>query len=225
MNPNSITPFNFEGNEISIEIDSEGNPHFIAKPVCKTLGIEDTSRAVSRLDDDEKGTTTIRTPGGEQEVLTITESGLYSLIMTSRKPEAKRFKKWVTSVVLPQIRKTGSYIATDEKPISLVDIFAQSVQLFADHEKRLKEIEARQGAILDRSNYYQVQAYARLIGKPVSTPTASKLGKWAAEYSRKHNIEIKRDPDPRYTWINQYHRTALDYAFGKMASTYPLLED
>lgn len=82
---------------------------FIAVDVCNALDIKDTSRAVSRLDDDEKGTTLIRTLGGEQNLLAINEYGLYNLVLSSRKPEAKAFKRWVTHEVLPAIRKTGSY--------------------------------------------------------------------------------------------------------------------
>lgn len=92
-----------------VMIDSE--PWFVAADVCGALSHSDTSMAVRRLDDDEKGTSTVCTPSGEQQMLVINESGLYSLILTSRKPEAKKFKKWVTSEVLPAIRKTGRYEA------------------------------------------------------------------------------------------------------------------
>lgn len=73
------------------------------------LTIANSRDALSRPDDDEKGVHSTHTPGGEQQTTTINESGLYSLILGSRKPEAKRFKKWVTSDVLPSIRKTGAY--------------------------------------------------------------------------------------------------------------------
>lgn len=89
----------------------DGEPWFVAADVASALTIGRTDDAVARLDDDEKGTDTIRTPGGDQEMTIINESGLYSLILTSRKPEAKKFKKWVTSEVLPAIRKTGRYVA------------------------------------------------------------------------------------------------------------------
>lgn len=87
----------------------DGEPWFVAADVCAALGLDDTSKAASRLDDDERGTNTVRTPFGDQQMLVINESGLYSLVLTSRKPEAKRFKKWVTSEVLPAIRRTGAY--------------------------------------------------------------------------------------------------------------------
>ncbi|MFO1100014.1 MAG: Bro-N domain-containing protein [Xanthobacteraceae bacterium] len=105
-------PFSFEGQPVRI-IDRDGNPWFVLADVCRVLEIEQPTRAAERLDEDEKGVTTIHTPGGRQEMLIISESGLYSLVLTSRKPAAKRFKKWVTSEVIPSIRKTGGYGKTD----------------------------------------------------------------------------------------------------------------
>ncbi len=84
-------------------------PLFVAKDVCDVLGLGNPSKALLGLDDDEKGITTSNTPGGNQEMLVVTESGLYSLIFKSRKPEAKAFKRWVTSEVLPAIRRHGRY--------------------------------------------------------------------------------------------------------------------
>ena len=89
------------------ELDNE--LWFVAKDVCECLGLGDTSKAVGRLDADEKGTNSIPTPGGHQNLLTVNEYGLYSLVLSSRKPEAKEFKRWITHDVIPAIRKTGSY--------------------------------------------------------------------------------------------------------------------
>ena len=95
-------------------VDCNGEPWFIGKDVCEALEIKDTSKAISRLDDDEKGTTSIRTLGGEQHVLTINEYGLYNIVLSSRKPEAKAFKRWITHDVIPAIRKTGKYAVNAE---------------------------------------------------------------------------------------------------------------
>jgi prophage antirepressor-like protein len=95
-------------------IAKEGQAWFVAKDVCDILGIADPSMALSRLDEDEKGTTSVGTTAGPREMLTVNESGLYSLIFTSRKPEAKRFRKWVTNEVLPAIRQTGRYVGYSE---------------------------------------------------------------------------------------------------------------
>ena len=84
-------------------------PWFVAKDACDCLKITNSRDAVSRLDDDEKGVGKADTLGGSQDMMLISESGLYTLIMRSNKTEAKVFRKWVTSEVLPSIRKTGSY--------------------------------------------------------------------------------------------------------------------
>lgn len=89
----------------------KGEPWFVAKDVCDILGLTNSRKATAGLDDEEKGVTISDTPGGQQSLTIINESGLYSLIMQSRKPEAKAFKKWVTSEVLPSIRKYGYYIS------------------------------------------------------------------------------------------------------------------
>jgi prophage antirepressor-like protein len=91
--------------------NKNGEPWFVLADVCRALGLKNPSDAASRLDDDEKGVAQTDTPGGLQNVRIINESGLYSLILRSEKPEAKRFKKWVTAEVLPTIRKTGGYSA------------------------------------------------------------------------------------------------------------------
>lgn len=85
-------------------------PWFVAKDVCELLGIAKHRDAVFRMDPDERGSVVVDTLGGKQEMATINESGLYNLIFQSRKPEAKQFRKWVTSEVLPAIRRQGFYV-------------------------------------------------------------------------------------------------------------------
>jgi len=107
---NSITVFNFNNMDVRI-IDKDNNPWFVLNDVCKILDIKNSRDASSKLDEDEKNTVAIADSlGGLQETTIINESGLYSLILRSRKREAKRFKKWVTAEVLPSIRKTGGYM-------------------------------------------------------------------------------------------------------------------
>lgn len=105
---NEISIYNFQGQDVRI-VDKNGNFWFIGKDLCNAIGIASYRTAISNLDEDEKGVVSIDTPGGKQSVSIVSESGMYSLILDSRKPEAKKFKKWVTSEVLPEIRKTGSY--------------------------------------------------------------------------------------------------------------------
>jgi len=109
--PSSIVPFTFESIEVRL-IDRDGVPWWVLVDVCRVLEIGNPSQAATRLDDDEKTTLTNNeghAGNGAQTFIIINESGLYSLILTSRKPAAKRFKKWVTSEVLPLIRRTGAY--------------------------------------------------------------------------------------------------------------------
>ena len=106
--------FEYEDNDQFRVIDHNGEPWFVLAEVCKKLGIVNTGDAASSLDEDERMTIGITdsqkgTRGGARQMTIINESGLYSLVLRSRKPEAKRFKKWITSEVLPSIRKTGSY--------------------------------------------------------------------------------------------------------------------
>ena len=101
-----------------------GEPWFVAKDVCNALHIGNSRKATSNLDDDEKmkimigtkGVTSSDTPFNNQEVTAVNESGLYNLIFQSRKPEARKFRKWVTGVVLPQIRKTGEFRVANVGP-------------------------------------------------------------------------------------------------------------
>lgn len=93
-------------------IDQNGDPWFVAKDVCTVLGIANTTMALRTLDADEQALNTVEgISRGNPRVNVVNESGLYSLILKSRKPEAKAFKKWVTSEVLPSIRKHGGYLA------------------------------------------------------------------------------------------------------------------
>lgn len=104
----NLSVFRFDGNGVRIILINE-EPWFVAKDLCLILDIKNVSDALSRLDADEKGIGSIYTPGGNQDMAIVSESGMYTLVLGSRKSEAKAFRKWVTAEVLPQIRKTGSY--------------------------------------------------------------------------------------------------------------------
>lgn len=102
--------FEYEDKDEFRVVDRHGEPWFILTEVCKKLGIANASDAAGRLDEDEKDTIGITDSiSRSRQTMIINESGLYSLILSSRKVEAKRFKKWITSEVLPSIRKTGAY--------------------------------------------------------------------------------------------------------------------
>lgn len=124
MSEVSIVKFNTNAIRIVMKDD---DPWFVAADVCVALDIRNYRDAVSTLDADEKGVGITDTLGGQQKVTIINESGLYALILRSRKPVAKKFRKWVTSEVLPSIRKTGQYVMriTPEQKGELQRLIAQ----------------------------------------------------------------------------------------------------
>jgi prophage antirepressor-like protein len=100
--------FQFHTQDIRVVL-IDGEPWFVAADIAKALGYRDAWNLVRRLDEDEKGTHSLSTPSGDQNMTVISESGLYIAILGSQVEGAREFKRWVTRVVLPQIRKTGSY--------------------------------------------------------------------------------------------------------------------
>lgn len=105
---NEIQLYQYEGRQVRT-VQKDGETWFVARDVCDILEVDNASQALSRIDEDDRGIILNDTLSGKQSVSIVNESGLYSLILGSRKPEARQFKRWVTSEVLPSIRKTGSY--------------------------------------------------------------------------------------------------------------------
>ena len=151
-----LSVFNFDSQALRT-LTRDGEPWFVAADVCEALTIAQTASAMRQLDDDEKGVHSTHTLGGPQEVTIINESGLYSLILTSRKPEAKRFKKWVTSEVLPSIRKTGQYAPKAKRTYTKSVPFGQELRAVLDLalELRYSTFERNQAviALLERPGY------------------------------------------------------------------------
>ena len=111
----NIVPFDFNSNTVRTT-EIEGEVWFIVKDLCDILEIRNSRSSCTLLEEDEKGVVTVDTLGGKQELATVSESGMYTLVLRSRKPQAKAFRKWVTSEVLISIRKTGKYEAQEAKP-------------------------------------------------------------------------------------------------------------
>lgn len=110
--------FTFNASDLQVRtVIIDGEPFFVAKDICAILEIANHNDAISRLDEDEKGRSVLPTQFGNKETNLVNESGLYHLIFQSRKPEAKTFRKWVTSEVLPSLRKTGKYEMTSKASI------------------------------------------------------------------------------------------------------------
>jgi hypothetical protein len=105
----AVIPFSFGDHLVRVIKDEDNTPWWVARDVCKILDLANPSKAVQNLDDDEKLVSPLVIAGQNRQVITISESGLYTLIFRSNKPEAKTFRRWVTHEVLPSIRRTGSY--------------------------------------------------------------------------------------------------------------------
>lgn len=140
--------FSFNNAEVRT-IVRDGEPWWIAADVCAVLDLSETHRAVAGLDDDEKDRHTVTTPGGQQEMTVINEPGLYSLILRSRKKEAKAFKRWITHDVVPSIRKTGTYSVRD--PLTETDRLAGMLNQFMPAlSGKVLEVSAKQLEMDDR---------------------------------------------------------------------------
>ena len=126
-------------------VEKGGEPWFVAKDVCDILALGNPRSSIALLDEDERGVHSMDTPSGKQEMGIISEAGLYSLILRSRKPEAKAFKRWVTHEVLPSIRKTGAYLSpgmSNEQVKALVATLEEEVYRRIQAENRLAKLEA-----------------------------------------------------------------------------------
>lgn len=124
--------------------DEDGEPMFVAKDVCTALEVKNSRDAIARLDNDERGVVLIDTPGGEQQMQAVNEPGLYVLVLSSRKPEAKAFQRWVTHEVLPALRRDGGYmVARDETPEQTMARAVLLAQQTIDRQKsRIAGLEA-----------------------------------------------------------------------------------
>ena len=123
-------------------VEHNGEPWFVAKDVCECLELTNASQTLSYLDDDERDIISNDTPGGKQNMLIVSEPGLYSLVLRSRKPEAKAFKRWIVHEVLPAIRKHGIY-ATENVVNQILDNPEFGIQLLtALKEEREARVNA-----------------------------------------------------------------------------------
>lgn len=135
----------------TIVIDNE--VWFVGKDVAEALGYSDTNQAIRKhIDEEDKLTRQIDGIGQKREMYIINESGLYSLVLSSKLPKAKEFKRWITKEVIPSIRKYGGYIA---KPLNQLDILEKSIQIMKEQQRRLEEHDNRLAKI--ESNIEQIK--------------------------------------------------------------------
>ena len=152
---NELKNFTFEDQQIRV-LTIEGEPWFVGKDVAEVLGYSNSRKAIAdHVDSEDKGVTKCYTLGGTQQIAIINESGLYSLILSSKLPDAKKFKRWVTSEVLPTIRKHGAYMTPAKIEEVLTDpdtIIQLATQLKQEREGRLIA-EQRIGELTPKADY------------------------------------------------------------------------
>lgn len=142
-------------------IVKDGEPWFVGKDVAEILGYKETAKAIrTHICAEDKGVSVLETPGGQQKITLINESGLYSLILRSKLPKARTFKRWVTSDVLPTIRKTGGYVASDEMFINtyLPNADAQTRELFRLNLSTIRQLNNKieqDKPLVDFANHIQ----------------------------------------------------------------------
>lgn len=191
----------FKSNEFG-EVRSfikNGEPWFVAKDVCDILGLTNPSESLKALDDDEKST--LRISEGGPAVNIINESGLYTLVLRSRKPEAKKFKKWVTTEVLPSIRKYGAYMTdnTIEKALTSPDFLIQlATQLKEEREKRIQS-EAFLHKIATSQNSLLVREVAKIASKDGFTIGEKRL--W--NKLRDWGLIFKNSTEPKQEYVDR----------------------
>ncbi len=205
----------------------DGEPWFVGKDVADILGYSDTAQAVrKRIDDEDKGVVEMTTPGGKQNMVVINESGLYSLILSSKLPTAKAFKRWVTSEVLPTIRKHGAYMDTDiiEKSLADPDFLIQLATTLKEEKQRRMEAEAKIAADEHKVDFYNavgstsatltVERFAKLVTEKLGINTGrNRMFQWL----RKNGfLQANNMPYQRYInngWFKTYEVVKAGHAF------------
>lgn len=199
---NRLQVFSYEGNEVRTVL-RDGEPWWVLKDICAVLDIANSRDAAARLDEDEKDDVGITDAIGRQQNTTvISESGLYNVILLSRKPEAKKFKRWVTHEVLPSIRKTGLYATPEavEKLLNDPDFLIGAL-------RELKAIRLKNAALTEtvgvqsqqisemkpKAGYYDVVLACRdAVAVTTIAKDYGKSGQWMNETLHSLGIQFKQ---------------------------------
>lgn len=164
----SLAVFSYVGHDVRT-VTLDGQPWFILADVARVLGLTNPSMVASRLDDDQKGLSQADTLGGSQQLVVINESGLYAVILRSDKPEAKQFRRWITGVVLPEIRQTGSYAPQRGIPQDFASALRELLSEVESHEETRAELAEAQpraeawDAIVSAEGDYSVGDAAKIL--------------------------------------------------------------
>ena len=193
-------------------VEVGGEPWLVGKDVAQALGYSDTSDALKRhVDPEDKLTRRVADSGQSREMYIINESGLYSLVLSSKLPGAKKFKRWVTSEVLPSIRKHGAYMTSDtiDKMINSPEFGIKLLTALRDEQDKRKALETE----LDRSKeWYSIKRVANLNG------VSHKKFDWRKLKSESSNMgyEVRKIFDANYGEVNTYHMRVWEKVYPNM---------
>ena len=200
----------------------DGEPWFVAKDIAEILQYTNTQKAIrDHVDEEDKLTERIVLSGQNREVICINESGLYSLILSSKMPGAKRFKRWVTSEVLPQIRRTGTY----QKPMTPQEMMRVQLGMIDGHEERITHLENTMTI-----DYEQQQELKKTVNKRVIEVLGGKKALAYKEMSKKvfsecnHDIQDYFRVNSRNNIPTKRYQEAVEYVEGWNPSNNTILE-
>lgn len=185
----------------TVMIDNE--PWFVAADVCKALDITNSRDAVARLDDDEKNTVVLTDgiPGNPNKTI-VNEPGLYGLVLGSRKPEARAFKRWIKHDVLPTIRRTGSYSA---RPMTLAEQALAQAQILVDHEKQLAELSES----VDKLERFNDGIVAVLAPTAISDGWQEQMNRKVRQYCLDYDLDYRVAFNQLYMTVESSTRSDL----------------
>jgi prophage antirepressor-like protein len=202
--------FNFNNNEVSVIINEKNEPMFVAKEVCDILGLENVTKALYGLDDDERLTLPIVRAGQNRNVNIITESGLYSLVLSSKKTEAKVFKKWVTSEVLPSIRKHGIY-ATEQ---TLENMIANPDLVIGLATQLKQEREEKQKLLIENKRLQVRDEFVKVVFDSDELIEMSQVAKvLKLPYGRNKLLAILREKNILFKTTNEPYQTYIEKGY------------
>lgn len=208
---------NPEFGQVRVLIQEDGEPLFCLSDICNILELQ-SSAVIRRLEEGVTSNHPLPTNGGIQQLTFVNEEGLYDVILGSRKESTKPFRKWVTSEVLPSIRKTGSYSV---KPMSQAELLLQQAQVIVDLEKRqiaqegkiqqlTKDFDYLKSKTNNTPDFYSVVGYCSLKGISINLEDAKQLGKEASKICKDNGIKTGSLPDPRFGRIKTYPYRVLE---------------
>ena len=203
--------FNFKGNEVRVVLN-DGEIWWVAKDVCDTLGLSNVTVSLSELDDDERSKFNL---GRQKDVNIISEAGLYSLVLRSRKPEAKEFKRWVTHDVLPTIRKTGSYgldVPNFKDPVAAARAWADAMEA----KIALEGISKEQQLLIEemKPKVYYTDTILQSDSLVQTTQIAKDYGMSARAFNKKlHELGVQYNTGSQWVLYQKYQDAGYAHSY------------